>query len=258
MKNIFNHHSGESLDIDGAKIYYEITGNENAPVLLLLHGGLGTLEDFNIILPGLTENYKIIGVDSRGHGKSTLTSEVLSYEQIQKDVEYLLNYLKIDTLSIIGFSDGGTVAYRLASLSSLKIKKVVTIGAYWRFKDAEILKEIFLRITGESWRKKFPDTYDVYQKLNPNPNFDLLIVSIIKMWLDQNPSGYLNEAVKNIDSPLLIVRGEDDHLLSRDSVTELSHLVKESRLLNIPFAGHVAYEDQKEIFMLNLNAFLND
>jgi pimeloyl-ACP methyl ester carboxylesterase len=49
----FHHDSGEYLDIDGARIYYEITGNENSPALLVLHGGFGNIEDFNTILPGL-------------------------------------------------------------------------------------------------------------------------------------------------------------------------------------------------------------
>ena len=115
---------------------------------------------------------------------------------------------------------------------------------------------MFLKITGESWRKKFPATYDTYQKLNPAPNFDFITQSIIKMWLDSNSSGYPNEAVKNIGCPLLVVRGDDDHLLLRDAVVELSGLIKNSRLLNIPFAGHVAFEDQEEIFRISLNEFL--
>ena len=252
----FDHDSGEYLDIDGARIYYEVTGDVNTPVLLVLHGGFGNLETFNTILPDLNEKFKIVGIDSRGQGKSTLGSKALTYEQIQNDVERVLEHLSIDSLSIIGFSDGGVTAYRLASLTSLKVEKLATIGARWHLKNTEPTREIFLRITGESWRKKFPATYDAYQKLNPEPNFDFLAQSLPKMWLDSTSSGYPNEAVKSISCPLLIVRGNDDHLLSREAVVELSALVKTSRLLNIPFAGHVAFEDQKEIFMLGLNEFL--
>jgi pimeloyl-ACP methyl ester carboxylesterase len=254
---IFDHISGEYLNIDDAMIYYEILGQQNCPVLLLLHGGFGTIEDFNPILLNLHKEYKIIGIDSRGHGKSTLGSKILSYEQIQKDIECILAHLKINSLSIMGFSDGGIVGYRLALLKSLNIEKLVTIGSDWHFKNTESAKEIFLKITGESWRKKFPATYDAYQKLNPQPDFDCLTKAIIKMWLDSESSGYPNEAVKNIFCPLLIVRGDDDHLLSREAVVELSGLVKHSSLLNIPFAGHVVFNDQKDIFTTSLNQFLN-
>ena len=68
---MFDHNSGEYLDIDGAKIYYEVTGDD-APALLFLHGGFGDLETFNTILPDLNEGFKVIGIDSRGQGKSTV------------------------------------------------------------------------------------------------------------------------------------------------------------------------------------------
>lgn len=257
MKN-FDRNSGQYLQVDGAKIYYETSGKEDNPTLLLLHGGFGNIEDFNTIIPDLDKEFQIIGIDSRGQGKSTLGSKELTYEQIQKDIEHVLEHLNIDRLTIIGFSDGGIVAYRLAALTSLKIEKLVTIGSRWHLKNTESTKEIFSKITGESWKKKFPATYDAYQKLNPEPNFDLLAQSIVKMWLDPNSSGYPNEAVTNISCPLLIVRGDDDHLISRETVFELSGIVKNSRLLNIPFAGHAAFEDQKEIFMISLNKFLNE
>ena len=44
----FNHQSGHHLAIDGAKIYYEVQGRTSDPALLLLHGGLGTTDDFNV------------------------------------------------------------------------------------------------------------------------------------------------------------------------------------------------------------------
>jgi pimeloyl-ACP methyl ester carboxylesterase len=252
----FDHSSGEYVDIDGARIYYEAIGNQDGPALLVLHGGFGNLEDFNSILPELSREYRLVGIDSRGQGKSTLGSKALSYEQIQKDVERVLEHLKIDRLSIIGFSDGGITAYRLASLTSLKVEKLVTIGSRWHLKNTEPMREVFLKITGESWRTRFPETYDAYQKLNPQPDFNFLTQSLMKMWLDSASSGHPNEAVANISCPLLIVRGDDDHLLSREAVVELSRLVQGSRLLNIPFAGHLAFEDQKEIFMISLREFL--
>jgi pimeloyl-ACP methyl ester carboxylesterase len=252
----FDHRSGKHLDIDGVRIYFEATDNVNSPTLLVLHGGFGTMEDFNTVLSGLSKKYRVVGIDSRGQGKSMLGEQPLTYERIQKDVECVLEHLGIDTLSIIGFSDGGITAYRLASLTALKIEKLVTIGSRWHLKNTESARVLLSKVTGEGWRTKFPDTYQTYQKLNPEPDFDLLAQSLVSMWLDSNPSGY-PKAIKNISCPLLIVRGDDDHLISRETVFELSEIVKTSRLLNIPFAGHAAFEDQKEIFMISLNEFLN-
>jgi pimeloyl-ACP methyl ester carboxylesterase len=252
----FNHSAGQYLHIEGAKIYYEEAGNKSKPTLLLLHGGFGTINDFDAILPTISDKFRIIGIDSRGHGKSTLGKQILTYARIQLDVEDILKSLHIDRLNIIGFSDGGIVAYRLATYSSLYIEKLVTVGSRWNINDALLSREMFLKITPENWRVKFPDTYANYQRLNPEADFNTLTASIIKMWLDTTEAGYPNENVDHINCPTLIVRGDKDHLLTGKSVAELRGLIKNSALLNIPFAGHGVFQDQLTIFNDMLNQFM--
>jgi pimeloyl-ACP methyl ester carboxylesterase len=252
----FDHGSGEHLEVDGARIYFEVIGGEELPPLVVLHGGFGTLEDFNSFLPEVGSGFRVIGIDSRGHGKSTLGSTALTYELMQRDVQAVLEHLGIGATSLIGFSDGGIIGYRLAALTSLKVEKLVTIGSHWQLRNDDPTREILSKVTGESWKKKFPETYEVYQKHNPSPDFDAFARELVKMWLDSGPSGYPGEAIRNIACPLLVVRGDEDHLFSRKDACELCELVRGSRLLSIPFAGHVAHEDQKEIFVISLKQFL--
>jgi pimeloyl-ACP methyl ester carboxylesterase len=253
--NTFNHSTGSEYLIDDAVIYYEITGNKDGPVMLLLHGGFGTMEDFNPILP-LLNTWCIIGVDSRGHGKSTLGGKKLTYGQLQQDIESLLQYLNIKLLSILGLSDGGIVAYRLATFSRLKIDKLITIGSRWHIDDALQSEDLFLKMTPESWKDKFSETVLLYQRLNPEADFNQLFAAVISMWLDNDNTGYPNEQIKQVICHLLIARGDKDHLTTRKSVAKLADLVKGALLLNIPFAGHVAYIDQHEIFEIALKQFL--
>jgi pimeloyl-ACP methyl ester carboxylesterase len=258
FRKAFDHQSGQYLSVDSGKIYYETAGTENKPVLLVLHGGFGTLEDLNNIVADLAGNFTLIGIDSRGHGKSTMGSSILTYERLQQDVEHVLHHLNINTLSIIGFSDGGVVAFRLASFSGLKIEKLVAIGSRWHFNNADAVRDILLGVTAESWKKKFPQTFEVYQKLNPEPDFDKLAGYLADMWLDPGLSGYSNNHIEKFASPLLIIRGDKDPILRlRDSV-ELAELVKNSSLLNIPFAGHAAFINQMEMVIHFLKIFFDD
>lgn len=252
----FNHQTGTHLEIDGARIYYEDSGERERPALLFLHGGMCNIEEFNPILPDLENRFRIIGIDSRGQGKSTLGTHQLTYAQLQNDVEQVLRHLDIRSVSIIGFSDGGITALRLAASSSLNLEKLVVIGTDWHSKNLVALREMFLKISGESWRTKFPDSYNTYQSLNPEPNFDETVERVVQMWLDDSAASYPNETVQNISCPLLIVRGDDDHLLPLEAAVELAHMVKNSHLLNIPFAGHSAFEDEPEIFGRSLHTFL--
>jgi pimeloyl-ACP methyl ester carboxylesterase len=252
----FNHTSGQHLDILGARIYYEIMGNKSAPVLLFLHGGLGTIECFNVIISKLTKDFQIIGIDNRGHGKSTLGAQELSYELLQKEVEQVLVNLKIDNLSIVGFSNGGTIAYRMAALSNLKINKLVTIGAPWRSMLNEQSREAYSQLTIDSWKQHCPSDYAAYQKLNPELNLELLFKSLKKMALSTSETSHPNERVKNITCPLLIARGEYDPVLAHDDMLELSENIKGSEILTIPGAGHEVFHDQAELFVKQLEDFL--
>jgi pimeloyl-ACP methyl ester carboxylesterase len=252
----FNHSSGQYLEISGANIYYEIIGNKSAPVLLFLHGGLGTIEFFNPIVSGFAKDYKIIGIDNRGHGKSTLGSQELSYELLQKEVESVLEHLKIDNLSIVGFSNGGTIAYRLAALSNLKITKLVTIGAPWRSMQDDQSREAYSKLTLDNWKQLCPADYETYQKLNPEPDLELFFKFLKGMALGNSENSHPNERVKNIMCPVLITRGEHDPVLTHNDMDELSKIINASQTFTIPDANHEALNVQPTLFANKLKDFL--
>lgn len=252
----FNHKSGEYLDVEGAKIYYEIIGHETAPALLCLHGALGNIEDFNRLIPDLYKEFRIIGIDSRGHGKSTLGSKNLSYELLQREVEKILEHLNIDSLTVLGFSNGGTIAYRLAAFTSLKINKLITIGAPWCTKHVEHLMNAYSQLTSNSWKEQCPLDYEAYMKLNPEPDFDRIFKQVINMALDRSEKGRPGDQVKNISCPVLSARGENDPIVASSDSLELSKLINNAQLFNIPFAGHEALQDQPKLITEKLNRFL--
>lgn len=254
----FNHRLGQYLDVSGAKIYYEIVGNHSAPVLLFLHGGLGTMECFNKIIADFAQDFKIIGIDNRGHGKSTLGSEELSYELLQQEVESVLAHLKIDELSVVGFSNGGTIAYRLASLTSLKIKKLVTIGSPWRPMRDKNSRENYSKLTVDIWKELCPSDYETYQTLNPERNLELCFPLMKKMALDTSEKSHPNQRVKNIKSSMLITRGEHDPVFSHEDMLELADMVNDARVFTIPGIGHEAVPGEPALFAEKLKEFFTE
>lgn len=92
----FTHSSGQYLSVDDAEIYFEIIGNPIGSPLLLLHGGLGNLTDFNGMVAQLASEFRLIGIDFRGHGKSTHGKSRLTYQRYQADVDAILAHLNVD------------------------------------------------------------------------------------------------------------------------------------------------------------------
>ncbi len=254
----FNHRSGKSLHVRGADIYYEAHGNESDPVLLFLHGALGNIEDLNGIVSQIPGNkFRIVGIDNRGHGKSTLGNEDLSYELLQEEVEAVLRHLGIDKLTIIGFSNGGTVAYRLAVFSKLKVERLVTIGAPWSSEHIEHLREPYSALTSEMWRQQCPADYAKFEQLSPESDFDRIFKQAIQMALDTSSKSRPNQNVEHISCPVLALRGENDPVVSQSNLDELVALLKNGRAVNIPNAGHEAFLDQLAELIKPIREFLH-
>ena len=256
--NEFNHKTGEYLEVDGASIYYEEIENVGKPTLLVLHGGFGNIEDFNPILQMFINDYHIIGIDSRGHGKSTLGTTKLTYKRLQFDVETVVNHLQLKNIDIIGYSDGGVIAYRLAAANRISIRKIVTIGATWSLSDAELMEKLMEGETPEKSRETWlREIFDFYQKNNPIPDFDKFAKCVFEMWTDKTEDGYPQESVGNISVPTLIIRGNDDYMFPLESAVELTTKVKTSLLFNIPFAPHDAHNKYPQIFEIITKEFLS-
>ena len=122
-----NPKAGHYAPVNGIKIYYETYGTGEP--LLLLHGNGGSIEAFKNQIPFFQNHYRVIAVDSRLQGKSGGSADTLSYEMMAADFAGLLDYLKIDSANVLGWSDGGIDGLILAMNFPQKVKKLAVTGA---------------------------------------------------------------------------------------------------------------------------------
>jgi pimeloyl-ACP methyl ester carboxylesterase len=109
----------------GVDYYYEVRG-QGEP-LLLLHGGLGSIDMFEPVLPGFASR-QVIAVDLQGHGRSTLGSRPIRCAAIADDMAALLKRLGRAKVDVFGYSFGGCVGLRLAVQHPEVVRRLVLMS----------------------------------------------------------------------------------------------------------------------------------
>ncbi|MFN4099268.1 MAG: alpha/beta fold hydrolase [Pararhodobacter sp.] len=247
---------GQIILVGDASLYVSEAGKRDGQPLILLHGGLGSRDDFAALAQLLAADYRLIAIDSRGHGRSTLGQAAMTYLQLAADVAGVLAQLGLTGAGIIGHSDGGIVALRLAAGGLLQPRFLVTVAAHWHLPGDDPARGIYQGVTVDDWRGMFGPQVDRYEAENPAPDFPRLFEATRAMWLGTGPEAYPGGMVSDIKAPLLVIHGDEDFLVSRTQAFELAERVEGARLLNLPYASHTVLEDAPADVLPSLVSFI--
>jgi len=114
------------LEINGINYYYETRGKGDP--LLLLHGGLGSIDMFGPALPQLAASRKVIAVDLQGHGRTPLGERPFRLEALGDDMAALVERLGHDQVDVLGYSLGGGVGLRMALQHPERVRRLAIVS----------------------------------------------------------------------------------------------------------------------------------
>jgi pimeloyl-ACP methyl ester carboxylesterase len=95
------------LNLNGAKLYYEVAGNANHPALVFIHAGVADHTMWDAQVEFFAPSHRVVRYDARGFGKTK--NEDVEFSERQ-DVIDLLDHLRIEKAALIGCSRGGRIA----------------------------------------------------------------------------------------------------------------------------------------------------
>ena len=97
--------------------------------LILLHGNGGSSKYFKKQIDYFSGDYRVIAIDTRGHGKSPRGEKPFTIEQFAQDLKDFMTEKKIGKAKLLGFSDGGNIALAFALKYQQMIDQMVVCGA---------------------------------------------------------------------------------------------------------------------------------
>lgn len=249
----YGSNNGKYTTIHAKKIYYEEYG-QGIP-LLLLHPGLGSIENLADIIPELSKHYRVIAPDAPGHGRSE-HADSLSGELLAEYCSQLIDQLKLDSAYVMGWSTGGNTSLLLAANRPDKIKKVVSGASNSKSSgltdDARsLLKEYTIEAVKED-----KDWLENYQRMNPEPE------KWIEFW-KENQKMWEREIkipdnkLAGIDVPVLLIRGDRD-MIKLDHTISMFEALRHGQLCIYPNVGHEMPDEKGEMLCRIAIDFLNE
>ncbi|MCD4678970.1 MAG: alpha/beta hydrolase [Bacteroidales bacterium] len=238
---------GKYVKINGTRIYYEEYGNGEP--LLLIHRNGTSIKSMGYQIDYFKTKCRVIIADNRGHGKSELVTDSLTYTQIAEDWDELVNHLKLDSISIIGWSDGGIIALKMGIRGKSKIKKIVAMGANLRPDSTAVH---FWAINNVSEVKKNVSSKIREQDTTQNWKLQKQLLGLLG-----NQPNIPTKDLSKINAKVLIIAGDEDIIRCEHSLEMYENIAK-AQLCIMPGETHFTPASNPVLFNEIASRFLSE
>ncbi|HUS13619.1 MAG TPA: alpha/beta hydrolase [Chloroflexia bacterium] len=235
---------GRHIQVKDLSIYYEEYG-QGEP-LILLHGGTATLRSWQEHLPAFAEHFRVIAVDSRGHGRTNNPAGELGYSQMADDVSALVEALNLTRPLVFGYSDGGQTAMELGIRYPDLTQALVLGGTAYKFRDSYFAAlrgfgvEDPANLDLDRMQAEQPDWVTYMQAEHTQADdpayWKTLMTQISGLWWNVHDYGLAD--LQRITTPTLILLGDRDEGVEVEQAVEMYRGIPNAELAILPNASH--------------------
>jgi esterase len=254
------------------RLYYHAYGSESLPALIILHGLLGSSDNWHSLGKIFGERFRTFIPDARNHGLSQ-HSEVFNYQAMVDDVVEFMTQQHISSTSLMGHSMGGKTAALLALLHPELVDKLIVVDiaprSYQAHHDQVFNALNSLDLNAFTYRKdieealalKIPEV-SVRRFLMKNLMRDDSGLFHWKLNLNAIEKNYaqINEELprnRQFQGPVLFIRGENSEYIQMEDLPFIGQIFPKAELVSIKNAGHWIHADAPEEFSKTVLDFLS-
>jgi pimeloyl-ACP methyl ester carboxylesterase len=247
-------------------------GSESLPALLILHGLLGSSDNWHSFGRRFGEHFRTIALDARNHGRSP-HSDVFNYRAMADDVGEFMTHHHISSASLMGHSMGGKTAALTALLYPELVDRLIVIDIAPRSYQAQhdqvldALTSLDLNIF--RYRKDIDEALAV--RIPEPPVRQFLMKNLVrddsgcfhwKLNLEVIEKNYsqINEELpqdRQFHGPALFIRGEKSEYIQMEDLPLIGRIFPKAELVSIKNAGHWVHVDAPEELFETVLEFLS-
>ena len=255
-----------TIQSNGCPIHVEVEGPENKPVLMLSNS-LGTdLHMWDPQVGVLTQHFRLVRYDRRGHGKSGVPKGPYNMEMLGRDVLAVLDALKIDKINWCGLSMGGMVGMWLGANAPQRINRLILSNTSAYFADKEIWNGRIKTVREKGLASIVGGTMERWFTQGFREREPKKIAWLSEMFLATDPEGYIacgeavrdmdhREIIKSIKAPTLVIAGKQD----AGTTVEMAEVIRRripGASLTLFDTAHIANVEQPQAYTDAVLGFL--
>lgn len=245
----------QQLQINGRKLSVESAGPEDGHVVVFLHHGLGAIQSWKKQIDVFsTAGYQVLVYDRWGHGKSDSRDHwsMPNFEQDLADLETILGKLGHRQASLVGHSDGGTIAMHYAVNHPEQVTSLVLVAAHIYIETKMIpgIQSVKQQFEGD---RRFQNQMHRVHGDNSEPVF----WGWFNGWSDPSILDWdIRPVISQISCPTLVVQGLEDEHASPQHARDIAGSIQVADLWLVPGAGHMLPQNHPREFNRRLLQFL--
>lgn len=253
---------------DGTRIAYRVDGAADKPALLLANS-IGTdLQMWDGEVPILSQHFRVVRYDMRGHGKSDVPVGAYSLDRLGRDVVELLDALEISRPHFLGLSLGGFVGQWMGIHAPDRVERLVlsNTAAYlgpasrWDEAIAGVLRAPDMSGTAKTFLQNwFPAAWIERSAPEIEPFRRTLLATdprgLAGAWAAVRDAD-MRRTVALISRPTLVIAGRNDTVTTLHHGEAIAAAVPGAKLVVLPTV-HLANVERREMFLSAVLEFLN-
>jgi 3-oxoadipate enol-lactonase len=254
------------IEVNGARLFYTLSGKADAPVLMMSNSLGTTLEMWQPQLAAVEGRFRLLRYDMRGHGKSEVTQAACSIATLGQDVLSLLDELQIGKVHFCGLSIGGVIGQWLGANAPQRLNGLVLcntaarIGTLdsWNERIAAVEQGGVASIADAVIQRWFTPAF---RMASPGA-----VAPLQAMLLATNSTGYVllcaalrdmdqRKLVERIHLPTCVIAGDHDPATTLEDAKFLQGRIPGVRLVSLPVA-HISNVEAADQFNAAVIEFL--